>query len=333
MPYSKITGLGYYVPKNIVTNHDLAALMDTTDEWITERTGIKERRFYTEGEDTVSNMAARAAGQALERAGKTPAEVDAIIFATLSPDYYFPGSGVLLQRELGLSGIPCFDLRAQCAGFIYALSVADQYIKTGAYKTILVAGSEIQSNILELSDRGRTMSVIFGDGAGACVVEAHDQPGKGILSTHLHSDGSFAEELLCRLPSSSIAQRGLKDGARVAGDYLPYMNGKLVFQYAVKYFPEVIREALAYNQLSESDIDLLVPHQANLRITEYVRKEMNLPMEKIVSNIHKYGNTTAASIPIALTEAWEEGRIKEGNLIVLAGFGSGFMWASALIRW
>lgn len=333
MFFSKITGLGYFVPENIVTNNDLELLMDTSDEWITERTGIKERRFYTEGKDTVANMAARAAQTALQRAGKTPQDVEAIVFATLSPDYYFPGSGVLMQRELGLTRIPCFDVRAQCGGFIYALSIADQYIKTGTFKTILVAGAEIQSNILELSDRGRTMSVIFGDGAGACVVEAHQEKGKGILSTHLHSDGNFAEELLCKLPSSNLKQMGIVAGAREAGELLPYMNGKLVFQYAVKYFPEVIREALAFNQLTENDIDLFVPHQANARITEYVRKEMNMPVEKVVSNIHKYGNTTAASIPIALTEAWEEGRVKEGNLIALAGFGSGFMWGSALIRW
>ncbi len=333
MWYSKITGLGFYVPETVVTNADLSKLMDTTDEWIIERTGIKERRFFTEGKDTVSNMAARAGRIALERAGKKPEDVDAIVFATLSPDYYFPGSGVLMQRELGLSRIPCFDVRAQCGGFLYAMSIADQYIKTGMYKTILVAGSEVQSGIMELSDRGRTMSVIFGDGAGACVVEAHQEKGKGILSTHLHSDGNFAEELMCKLPSTQLRDRGLSVERYENGEWLPNMNGKLVFQHAVKYFPEVIREALAFNNLTEEDLDLLVPHQANARITEYVKKEMKLPDEKVVSNIHKYGNTTAASIPIALTEAWEEGRVKEGDLIVLAGFGSGFMWGSVLIRW
>lgn len=333
MWYSKITGLGFYVPENIVTNEDLSKLMDTTDEWIVERTGIKERRFFTEGKDTVANMAARAACTALERAGKKPEDVDAIVFATLSPDYYFPGSGVLLQRELGLSRIPCFDVRSQCAGFLYALSVADQYIKTGTFKTVLVAGSEVQSGIMELSDRGRNMAVIFGDGAGACVVEAHQEKGKGILSTHLHSDGNYAEELMSQMPSTHLRDRGMSVERYERGEWLPHMNGKLVFQHAVKYFPEVIREALAYNNLKEEDLDLLVPHQANARITEYVRKEMNMPEEKVISNIHKYGNTTAASIPIALTEAWEEGKVKEGDLIVLAGFGSGFMWGSALIRW
>ncbi|MBX2910526.1 MAG: ketoacyl-ACP synthase III [Chitinophagales bacterium] len=333
MPFSKITGLGHYVPENVVSNNQLSNLMDTTDEWITERTGIKERRFFTEGKDTVSNMAARAAKVALERAGKKTEDVDAIIFATLSPDYYFPGAGVLMQRELGISKIPCFDVRSQCAGFLYALSIADQYIKSGMYKTILVAGSEIQSNMLEMSDRGRTMSVIFGDGAGACVVEAHEEKGKGILSTHLHSDGTHAEELLLKLPSSSMFQRGLVDGIKESGEILPYMNGKLVFQYAVKYFMEAINEALEFNNYTQSDVDLLIPHQANARITEYVRKEMNMPPEKVISNIHKYGNTTAASIPIAFTEAWEEGKVKDGDLIALAAFGSGFVWGSALIRW
>ena len=333
MWYSKITGLGFYVPDTVVTNADLSKLMDTTDEWIIERTGIKERRFFTEGKDTVSNMAARAGRIALERAGKKPEDVDAIVFATLSPDYYFPGSGVLMQRELGLSRIPCFDVRAQCGGFLYAMSIADQYIKTGMYKTVLVAGSEVQSGSMELSDRGRTMSVIFGDDAGACVVEAHQEKGRGILSTHLHSDGNFAEELMTKLPSTHLKDRGMSVERYENGEWLPYMNGKLVFQHAVKYFPEVIREALAFNNLKEEDLDLLVPHQANARITEYVKKEMKLPDEKVVSNIHKYGNTTAASIPIALTEAWEEGRVKDGNLIVLAGFGSGFMWGSVLIRW
>jgi len=332
MPYSKIAGLGFYVPETVVTNEDLSKVMDTSNEWIIERTGIEERRFFTEGEDTVSGMAAKAATVALERAGKTAEEVDAIVFATLSPDYTFPGSGVLLQRLLGVTRIPCIDVRAQCAGFIYALSIADQYIKSGTYKTVLVVGSEVQSNVMETSDRGRNMAVIFGDGAGAAVLVAHEEKGKGLLSTHLHSDGRFAEELMLQHPGSQLKTR-LTPEMIDNGALLPVMNGKLVFIHALKYFPEVIREALAHNNLQESDIDLLVPHQANARITEAVRKEMNMPVEKVVSNIHKYGNTTAASIPIALTEAWQEGRIKEGDLICIAGFGSGFMWGSALIRW
>ncbi len=330
--YSKISGLGFYVPETIVTNDDLSKQMETSDEWIIERTGIKERRFFTEGKDSVSSMGARAAKIALERANKTPADVDMLVFATLSPDYYFPGSGVLAQRELGLRQIPCFDVRQQCSGFIYALSLADQYIKTGSAKTVLVIGSEIQSNIMEISDRGRNMSVIFGDGAGACVLEAHTKKRKGLLSTHLHADGKYAEELMLQHPGSRKKKRVTQEMID-SGELLPNMNGKLVFMNAVKYFPEVIREALAYNNLKESDIDLLVPHQANQRITLAVQKEFGLSDDRVVSNIHKYGNTTAASIPIALTEAWESGRIKDGDLICLASFGSGFTWASALIRW
>lgn len=330
--YSKITGLGFYVPEEVVTNDDLSKLMDTSDEWIFERTGIKERRFFKEGRDSVSSMGVNAAKIALERAGKTPADVDLLVLATLSPDYCFPGSGVLIQRELGLRKIPCFDIREQCSGFIYALSLADQYIKTGAAKTVLVIGSEVQSNVFELSDRGRNMSVIFGDGAGAVLLEAHSDEGKGVLSTHLYADGNHAEELMLEHPGSRLKQRFQPDMIE-NGMLLPSMNGKLVFINAVRYFPEVIREALTKNNLQESDIDLFVPHQANVRITQAVQKELGLPDEKVVSNIHKYGNTTAASIPIALTEAWEEGRIKEGDLVCMASFGSGFTWASTLIRW
>jgi 3-oxoacyl-[acyl-carrier-protein] synthase-3 len=332
MLHSKITGVGMYVPETVVTNNDLSKLMDTTDEWIIERTGIKERRFFKEGVDSVSSMGAKAAEQALERAGKKPEDVDFIVFATLSSDYNFPGSGVLMQRKLPFRQIGALDVRAQCSGFIYALSVADQYIRSGTYKTILVVGSEVQSNVFEMSDRGRNMAVIFGDGAGAVVLEATEETNKGILTTKLHSDGRFAEELYLEHPGSRRKQRFSPDMIE-KGELLPYMNGKLVFINAIKYFPEVIREALADCNLKETDIDLLVPHQANARITVAVQREFNLPDEKVVSNIDKYGNTTAASIPIGLCEAWEQGRIKEGDLIAIAGFGSGFMWASALIRW
>ena len=332
MPSSKIIGLGKYVPDNVVTNHDLSKIMDTTDEWIVERTGIKERRFFVEGKDTVSSMAVEATKIALERAGKKPEDIDLIVFATLSSDYNFPGSGVLLQRKLPFRNIGAIDIRTQCSGFLFALSVADQYIKTGMYKTILVVGSEVQSNVFELTDRGRNMSVIFGDGAGALVLEATDEPNKGILTTKLHSDGKFAEELYLEHPGSRRKVRFSPDMME-KGELLPYMNGKLVFMNALKYFPEVVREALTEVGLKDSDIDLLVPHQANARITQAVQKEMNLPDEKVISNIDKYGNTTAASVPIALCEAWEDGKIKEGDLVALAAFGSGFLWASALIRW
>lgn len=332
MAYSKITGMGFYVPDTVVTNEDLSKLMDTSDEWIVERTGIRERRFFKEGEDTVSNMGKRAAEIAMERAGKTAADIDMLVFATLSPDYNFPGSGVLTQRKLGLRHIPCFDVRQQCAGFVYALSMADQYIKTGACKTILIIGSEVQSNVMEISDRGRNMAAIFGDGAGAVILEVHDEKGKGLLSTHVHADGRFAEELYLEHPGSRLKKRVTPEMIE-KGAFLPYMNGKTVFMNAVKYFPEVIREALHHNNLTDADIDLLIPHQANARITAAVQKEFNLPDEKVISNIHKYGNTTAASIPIAMTEAWQDGKIKEGDLVCVAAFGSGFVWGSALFRW
>ena len=331
MPASKIIGVGMYVPENVVTNDDLSKIMNTTDEWIFERTGIKERRFFEEGKDTVSSMAVEATKMALDRAGKKPEDVDFIVFATLSSDYNFPGSGVLLQRKLPFRNIGALDIRTQCSGFIYALSVADQFIKSGMYKTVLVVGSEVQSNVFELTDRGRNMSVIFGDGAGAVVLQATDEPNKGILTTKLHSDGKFAEELYLEHPGSRRKIRFSPDMME-KGELLPYMNGKLVFMNALKYFPEVVREALTEVGLKDTDINLFIPHQANARITQAVQKEMNLPDEKVISNIDKYGNTTAASIPIALCEAWQDGKIKEGDLVALAAFGSGFLWASALIR-
>lgn len=330
---SKISGVGFYVPEEVVANVDLEKHMQTTDQWIQERTGIKERRYFKEGVDTVSKMGAKAATKALEVAGLQATDIDMIVFATLSPDYYFPGSGLLMQRELGIPEIPALDVRMQCSGFVYALSVADQYIKTGMYKRILVVGSEIQSNILELSDRGRTVGVIFGDGAGAVVVEATnaDDPNV-ILSTHLHSDGSFAEELMCEHPSTNLKQRYWPTMFE-EGKHLPHMNGQLVFKNAVKRFPEVIMEALNANGLNKEDIDLLIPHQANIRISEYVQNVMGLSDEKVFNNIQKYGNTTAASIPIALSEALEAGKLKKGDLLCVAAFGSGFTWASALVRW
>ena len=332
MFHSKIAGVGHYVPKRVISNEELTKYMETSDAWIEERTGIKERRFFEEGVDTVSGMAANASKIALERAGIEVKEIDMIVFATLSPDYAFPGSGVLLQRILGLPGIPALDIRQQCAGFIYALSVADQYIKSGTYKTILVVGSEIQSNIMELSDRGRNMSVIFGDGAGAVVLQQTSEPNKGILSTHIHADGTFAEELMLEHPGSKRKERFNNEMA-AKGELLPVMNGQLVFKHAVQRFPEVIKEALDANGLTTADINLLIPHQANLRIAEYVQKNLNLRDDQVFNNIQKYGNTTAASIPLALSEAYSEGRIKEGNLVCMAAFGSGFVWGSALVRW
>ncbi|GAA4297435.1 beta-ketoacyl-ACP synthase III [Nibribacter koreensis] len=329
---SRIAGVGHYVPEKVVKNTDLEGLMDTSDAWIVERTGIHERRYFEPGKDTTANMGTRAAQIAMERAGLEAKDIDLIIFATLSPDYFFPGPGVLMQRELGMTTTPALDVRNQCSGFIYALSVGDQFIKTGMYNNVLVVGSEIQSSGLDFTTRGRAVSVIFGDGAGAAVLVPEENLEKGILSTHLHAQGEFAEELAATDPSSNKPQR-LTHEMIDEGTIYPYMNGSTVFKHAVTRFPEVINEALTQNGLQATDIDLLVPHQANLRITQFIQQKMGLPEEKVMSNIQKYGNTTAASIPIAFSEAFEQGKIKEGDLICLAAFGSGFTWASALIRW
>lgn len=332
MKSSKITGLGHYVPEQVVTNDDLTKILDTTDEWIVERTGIHERRFIDPKVHTVANMAAKATEMALERAGLKKNDIEFIVFATITPDYFFPGSGVLLQRELGLESIAALDLRNACSGFIYGLSVADQFIKTGVYKTVLVIGAEIQSTALDLTDRGRGTAVIFGDGAGAAILQASDQP--GILSTHLHSDGRFAEELYVKDPGSSRPQAERQaDQILDTSGFKVYMNGNLVFKHAVVRFNEVILEALEHNNLKKEDINLLVPHQANLRISKFIQEKLELRDDQVYNNIMRYGNTTAASIPIAMSEAWAEGKIKENDLVCLAAFGSGFTWASALIRW
>lgn len=329
MKHSQIKGIGHYVPERVVTNDDLSKLMDTNDAWITERTGIKERRFFDPEKDTVAGMAASASRMALERAGLTTNDVDFIVFATITPDYFFPGSGVLMQRELGLEGIGALDIRNACSGFIYGLSVADQFIKTGMYKTILVIGAEIQSSAMDLSDRGRAVSVIFGDGAGAVVLQAGDSD--GILSTHLHADGRFAEELYIKDPGSSRKTRLSKDMLEEDG-VRAFMNGNTVFKHAIVRFQEVIFEALEANKLMKEDIDLLIPHQANLRISKYLQEQLGFSDDKVYNNIMRYGNTTAASIPIAMSEAWAEGKIKKGTLLCLAAFGSGFTWASTLIK-
>lgn len=332
---SKISGLGYFVPENVITNHDLSKIMDTTDEWIQERTGIKERRHIIKGEETTTSMGVKAAKIAIERSGVDYQEIDFIIFATISPDYYFPGPGVALQYELGLKTVGALDIRNQCSGFVYALSVADQFIKTGMYKNILVVASELQSLGLDMTDRGRGVSVIFGDGAGAAVLSREENASKGILSTHLHSEGEHAKELALLAPGMGgrWITDILNDNSPEDESYYPHMNGQYVFKNAVVRFTEVINEALQANNLQVSDIDLLIPHQANLRISQFIQKKFNLSDDQVFNNIQKYGNTTAASIPIALTEAWEQGKIKEGDTIVLAAFGSGFTWASAIIKW
>lgn len=332
---SKIIGLGHYVPENVVTNDDLAQLMDTNDAWIQERTGIKERRYVIKGEDTTTTMGVKAARIAVERAGIAKDDIDFIVFATLSPDYYFPGPGVLVQRDLGIKTVGALDVRNQCSGFIYALSVADQYIKSGMYRNVLVIGSELHSHGLDMTTRGRAVSVIFGDGAGAAILTREEDTTKGILSTHLHSEGQHAEELSLIAPG--MGKRWVTDIIDEDDpndeSYYPYMNGQFVFKNAVVRFSEVIIEGLAANNLSAKDIGLLVPHQANLRISQFIQKKFDLSDNQVYNNIMRYGNTTAASIPIALTEAWEEEKVGEGDLVVLAAFGSGFTWGSAIIRW
>ena len=332
---SKIKGLGFYVPENVVTNDDLSKLMDTNDTWITERTGIKERRHAIKGEDTTTSMGVKASLKAIKAAQISKDDIDFIIFATLSPDYYFPGCGVLVQKELGLKTVGALDIRNQCSGFIYALSVADQYIKTGMYNNILVIGAETQSPALDMTTSGRGVAVIFGDGAGAAIVSRSDNEQVGILSTHLHSQGEYAEELAMITPGvgTKWVTELLKENDPDDVSYYPYMNGQFVFKNAVVRFAEVIEEGLKANGLSREDIDVLIPHQANLRISQFVQHQFKLTDNQVFNNIMKYGNTTAASVPIALTEAVQQGRIKTGDLVVLAAFGSGFTWGSVIIRW
>jgi len=345
---SRIAGIGMYVPKNIITNKDLLKYMETSDEWIQERTGIKERRFADRTGETTTTMGVEAAKIAVERAGITPQDIDFIVFATLSPDYYFPGCGVLVQRAMKMKEIGALDVRNQCSGFIYALSVADQFIKTGTYKNILVIGSEKHSFGLDLTTRGRNISVIFGDGAGAVVLQPTEK-GNGILSTHLHSDGESAETLAMYNPGThanhwtdqsyahfndaEMADMFMSHDMVELGQNFPNMDGPAVFKKAVVKFPEVILEALSTNGYQSTDLTMLIPHQANLRISQFVQQKMGLRDDQVYNNIQRYGNTTAASIPIALCEAWQEDKIKEGNIVCLAAFGSGFTWASALIKW
>lgn len=332
---SKITGLGYYVPDTIVTNDDLTKFMDTSDDWIQERTGIKERRWVKEGsEDTSAVMGTKASRIAIERAGLTNDDIDFIVFATLSPDYYFPGCGVQIQEMLNLKTVGALDVRNQCSGFIYAISVADQFIKTGMYKNILVVGSEFHSGGLDKSTRGRGLTVIFGDGAGAAILSRTEDNTKGILSSHLHSEGKYAEELTVLAPSiRHWVPEIIEANDENDESYYPYMNGTFVFKHAVVRFSEAISEGLQSNNLEVSDIDMLIPHQANLRISQFIQRKFRLTDDQVYNNIMRYGNTTAASIIIALTEAWEEGKIKDNDLIVLAAFGSGFTWGSVIMRW
>ncbi|MDA0793629.1 MAG: ketoacyl-ACP synthase III [Bacteroidetes bacterium] len=332
---SKIIGLGKYLPENVVTNADLEKIMETSDAWIQERTGIKERRHITKGDgNSTSVMGVKSARIAIERAGLKPQDIDFILFATLSPDYYFPGSGVLVQEALEIPDCPAMDIRMQCSGFVYAVATADQFIKTGMYKNVLVIGSEYHSGGLDMTTRGRNVSVIFGDGAGAVVMTRTENLEEGILSSHLHSEGKHAEELSLIGPSTGRwVPEIIETNDPEDLSYYPYMNGQFVFKNAVVRFSEVIKEGLEKTGWSSNQIGMLIPHQANLRIAQFVQKKFGLSENQLYNNIERYGNTTAASIPIALTEAWEEGKIVAGTKVVLAAFGSGFTWGSVMIQW
>jgi 3-oxoacyl-[acyl-carrier-protein] synthase-3 len=328
---ARIEGVGRCVPPKVVTNADLSAYMDTTDEWIQQRTGIRERH-YSEGDVGGADMGAIAARQAFERAGIEASDVDCVIHATLSPDFDMPASACVLQARLGIGGVPAFDVRNQCSGFLYGLSLADQFIRTGRFERVLLVGAEVHSTGIDLSTRGREVAVIFGDGAGAVIVGPEENEERGILSTHLHAEGKYAEKLWDEFPAARARPRlteEMIDEARI----FPAMQGKYVFKHAIHRFTEVINEALSANGYTAADVSLFIPHQANLRISQMVALGFEWPEEKVFNNIQKYGNTTAASIPLALYEALEEGRLKKGDLLCLGAFGAGFTWASALIRW
>lgn len=331
-----ITGVGHYVPERVVTNHDLAKVMDTNDEWIQERTGIVERRHIEPGSKISStDLGVKAAENALKDAGLTAQDIDFILFATLSPDYYFPGNGVLVQKALGCKTIGAMDIRNQCSGFVYALSTADAFIKAGKYKNILVIGAEVHSFGLDMSDDGRGVSVIFGDGAGAVIVSATEED-RGIISTNMHSEGEYAEELAVTFPGTKLGWSDLlfeENHGITKKELYPHMNGNYVFKHAVTRFPESIVEALTEANLKPEDVDLFVPHQANLRISQFVQRQLGFADDKVFNNIQKYGNTTAASIPIALSEAKAAGKIKKGDTVLMTAFGAGFTWGSVLIKW
>ncbi|MDP2314514.1 MAG: beta-ketoacyl-ACP synthase III [Pseudomonadota bacterium] len=327
---SRIAGMGHYVPERVVTNDDMKQWMDTSDEWIHQRTGIRERR-WVEGNVGAAELGEHAARGALAEAGLEAKDLDLILFATLSPDINFPGSSCLLQARLGVPGIATLDIRNQCTGFLYGLATADAYIRSGMMKNVLVVGGEVHSSGLDLSTRGRDVTVLFGDGAGAAVVSATDGD-RRIIDSELHADGRYAEILMLEAPASRNQPR-LTEEMIARGAHFPKMDGKSVFKHAVERIPEVTRSILARNDLKLDDIALLVPHQANMRINEMVTRQLGFPPEKVVHNIQKYGNTTAASIPIALHEAAQEGRIKEGELALLVAFGAGLTWGATLVRW
>lgn len=330
MPNAAIVGTGFHVPERVVTNHDLTEWMDTSDEWIQERTGIRERRWVAEGTSGTS-LALAASRMALADAGLEADAVDLILYATLQSDYTFPGNGVLLQEALGVGTIGAMDIRNQCTGFVYGLAAADGFIRSGVARTVLVVGAEIHSSGLDISTRGRDLAVLFGDGAGAAVLQATDEE-RGLLASSLHSQGEFARELWTEMPSAMVPGRWRAEHV-AEGRHFPKMNGQTVFKHATRRFCEAIREVIEKGGVSVEDVALLIPHQANQRITDMVARRMKMPDERVYANIHRYGNTTAASIPIAMAEAAREGRLRPGDLLVTVAFGSGFTWGANLIRW
>jgi len=331
VPNTAIVALGTHVPDRVVTNQALTDLMETSDEWIQQRTGIRERRWVEAGTGA-SDLAFEATKKALAIAGWEATDLDAIIYATLSPDHNFPGDGCFLGAKLGIPGVPALDIRNQCSGFIYGLSIADAWIKSGQYRRVLLVGAEVHSTGLDISTHGRDVSVIFGDGAGAALLEATDDPKRGVLSTHLHADGRFAKDLWVEAPSSKANPR-LTVEMMNERKHWPAMDGAKVFKHAIVRMPEVVREALTKNNVTPADLKLFIPHQANLRIAEAVSKSLELTEAQTWNNIQRYGNTTAASIPLCLEEGVRERGVKQGDLVMLAAFGAGFTWASALIRW
>jgi 3-oxoacyl-[acyl-carrier-protein] synthase-3 len=328
---ARVLGTGMYVPPRVVTNHELSTMFDTSDEWIVQRTGIQERRYAEDGVGP-SDLAVPAARQAIENAGLEPSDIEMILFATMTPDYQLPGCAPLLQRKLGLYGTAILDIRNQCSGFVYGLSIAQQFIATGMYRRILLVGAENHSCALDFSDEGRDVTVLFGDGAGAVVLGRSEDDSRGILATTLHGNGAGAEQLAVLSPGCNRSPRIRPDILSDRKVY-PQMDGRAVFHAAVDRLPEAMVECLDKVGMTVEDLSMVIPHQANLRINRMVSKRLNLPNEKVFNNIHKYGNTTAASIPIALHEAIMEGYIHNNDLVMMAGFGAGFTWGAALIRW
>lgn len=332
MPRTEIISTGFHVPANRVTNHELTEWWDTSDEWIRERTGIQQRFWVDRGEEGSSDLALKAAEQALERADMDASDIDCIVFATLSPDHYFPGSGVFLQRKLGIKGIPALDVRNQCTGFVYGLSVADAWVRTGQYQRVLLVGAEVHSTGLDYGPDGRDLGVLFGDGAGAAILGPTEDDARGVLSTHLFSDGDGAEKLWLEAGGSAQYPR-VSEGDLAKGTVFAEMQGRDVFKNAVVRMPQSVHAALEYNGLGTDDVDLVIAHQANLRINEMVAKRLGLAEDQVYNNIQEYGNTTAATIPIAMHEAVDKGLLERGDLLILTAFGSGYTWASAAIRW